>query len=246
MRRVVLLFLGLLLGHLSFAQKDKVYLNNGSVLIGHVKMNATNDSLKLKINNQTILLAFSEVDEVKIRKEGFRANYTNKCSFSRGYVGSLRLGALVGGQQNESTATTLSVSTYHGYQFSPLLNISLGTGFGQYRDYNTLPVFLRYQATLGRARLAPFLYAELGHGLVKGRDEWTNVKKGGLYYNIGGGLQKKMGKNYIRIEGGVQVQRLEEELPQFGIWSWDVMPGGNYVVQKRELTRAVISLSYVW
>ncbi|MDN4165847.1 hypothetical protein QWY31_10050 [Cytophagales bacterium LB-30] len=246
--RLLVLSLFLSLSFFGWAQRDKVYLSNGSVLIGDVTMSPSVDSLAINLSGQTFSFPIQAVDAVVIKKAGFRARYKNQTPFTGGYSGAIRGSVFLGGGIESQPTKSLALSTYHGYQYKPWLNLSLGTGYYSYDRYQAIPVFLRYHLIMGRSRIAPMLFVEGGYGWVWSKESWLDVSKGGLNYAVGLGWQRKIGTDYMRFELGVQRQKMEEVIMsnQYYVDSW-IMPGGGWrQIQKRTLTRASFSISYVF
>jgi len=235
-----------LLSETSFAQKDKVYLSNGSVLVGSVKMNATNDSVAVSIINQTALFAISDIDAISIRKDGFRANYTNKTKLAVGYFGSVKISSLITNQDGSEGTLHYGVSTHHGYQFSPLLNLSVGIAYNTYLEYNSVPVFARYHAQLNKSRFNTYAFAEAGYGFVNSKKVESFGVSGGRFLHAGLGLQKRLLKNYISIEAGVQLQKIREATSA-ATSLFEMRPTtGASGQNSKNLVSAVLSVSYVW
>ena len=235
----------------TFAQKDKIYLENGSKIRGTVQQYPLKDSVIVDIGDSTILsIPIDIIDEVRFKKRNrWRPEGYKDLTYPQGWSTAVKAGFLMGNHSySEPVKAWLAVEFAQEYHYHPLLNGGLGLGINYYKYYTVFPVFVEYQAVLGKRHKSLYVYGKFGHGFITDRhqnDYEVQGEKGGRIAGAGIGWQKRVGDDYFRIKIGYLSQVVTERSePQWG-WGWSMPSPDNYVIKKRFMNRIKIGIEYV-
>jgi len=152
--------------------QDVVYLKNGSIIRGELVEDKTAGIVKISTIGQNVFVfKTEEVDRVarELLKSDFKYPYTS------GYQNITELGLSIGYRaaisqfENTSRVVNLSLQSFNGYQFFPLLAVGLTTGIDTYEQVTLLPVGLGLRGDLAKTRVRPFYGLDAGYAL-----DWLN------------------------------------------------------------------------
>lgn len=250
MKKIILFAAILLINFTALAQKDKVYLKNGSLIRGTIEKGAVLDSLKINISNNSIYIPLQIVDEIRFakRKEG-RPDKYNDLSYRQGMATAFKAGFLLGNHSyNNPLKAWVTLEVGQEYHYHPLLNGGIGIGVNFYDYYTVFPFYFEYQAFLGKRHKSLFVYGRAGHSFIKNNvddDHEVKDEKGGLMLASGIGLQKRVGQNDWRFKLGYVSQTVTEESEPVWIWGWPNSSSGEYFTTKRHMNRISFSFEYV-
>ena len=233
-----------------YGQNDKVYLQNGSIIKGTVSDTIITDSITVFIDQTPLGLPLSQVSEIVYgkRKNERRPEAFKNYAYARGHFFNITAGLIFGDHsENDNVKALPSIDLAYEYHHSHWLNLAMGAGFNAYDRYTFLPLYLQYQFVVGEKNKAIFVYARGGKSfLIKNKlDENTYEVSPGFYSGIGLGLQKKVGINFIRLQLGYQMQKVEEKESIYSHWS-SPMPGGSHLVRDRAMKRIALGFAFVF
>ena len=230
-----------------FCQHDKVFLKNGSKIRGTVIKDGTTDSITVRMAEGAINIPLSVVEVIHFRKRDFgRPDKYRDLMYEKGYYTTLKAGAAFGNHSYEDALKIfLTLQAMYEYHYHPLLNGGAGTGLNFYDRYMAIPVFLQYQAVLGRKNRTLFAYGQAGHGFIIQRNANNEFKDvdSGRYLACGIGVQKKAGQGFLRYQLGINSQRVWEIQEPLTIWSWP-RTSEKLTTRKRDMNRLIFSVSY--
>lgn len=198
-----------------YAQDDKVFLKNGSLIRGTVAVGTITDTILIGVMGSQIAVPLQIVDEVRLKnRNGMRLEGYKDLSYPKGWSSVLEGGVLIGSHwEYGAPGMKPMLRLSQEYQYHPFLNGGMGAGLFLYDNYTVFPVTFDYHALLGRSHRSWMLYGGLGYGFARSRsdDEQNHEVRGGLHYQAGVGWQQRVGSNYVRFKFGYALQVIEEE-----------------------------------
>lgn len=247
MKYSFVVFCFILITPLAFAQNDKVYLKNGSKILGVVTKYFGADTILVKVGEGEITLPLHAVEEIRFKKREFgRPDKYKDLSYEQGHYKTFKAGAMVGNHSyNDPFKIWLMLEGLYEYYYHPLLNGGVGAGISFYDRYIVFPLYAQYQAVLSRKNRSLFVYAQAGHGFAHANDsndELKDVDSGRLFAG-GIGFQKKVGIGFFKYQLGFNSQRVTEVVSPVLIWGWP-RNSEDHAVRKRDMNRLVFSVSY--
>ncbi|MEG1564226.1 MAG: hypothetical protein RR365_10950 [Bacteroides sp.] len=146
---------------------EVVYLKNGSIIRGVVIEQVPNVSLKIKTADGSVF-AYPMTEIERIAKEEattnnrYRANLKNRKGY-RGYKGFVDAGYQF--DVSDCNASSLQVSTTHGYQCNDYIFVGAGLGLSYFNDAEAvaIPFFANLHANLTKKEIAPFADVKAGY-----------------------------------------------------------------------------------
>lgn len=207
----------LLIGYSStYAQADKVYLKNGSLIRGTITNEAISDSLIIYISEELITVPLTLVEEVRSGKNsGLITDKYKSISYGTGWSTGIA-GGLTFGRHSSGNSTKVrpSATLSQFYRQLPWLNVGLSAGVYAFRDYTVYPLSVEYYALLGKSRGCPIMYGNFGYSLAEATEnlelEESNTIKGGMSYQVGLGWHQRLGKNSIQYKIGYSAHELNQ------------------------------------
>ena len=152
--------------------QDVVYLKNGSIIRGELTDDKTAGTVKISTIGQNVFVFKSE-DVERVTREYLKSDF--KYPYTSGYQNITELGVSIGYRaavpqsENTSRVVNLSLQTFNGYQFFPLLAVGLTTSIDTYEQITLLPVGLGLRGDLAKTRVRPFYGIDAGYAL-----DWLN------------------------------------------------------------------------
>lgn len=153
-----------------FAQKQVVYLKNGSVIKGEiVEQEYTNQEVKIKTTDGSIFVyKMSEIEKVSVEEK--QNPFKDAFLPAPCYKGFLDFGYTIGvGDLGESR---VALSMTHGIQFTPYYFLGAGMGFNYYHKSAlwNMPFYVSSRVNFSKRKITPFLDLRIGYsaGEVKG------------------------------------------------------------------------------
>lgn len=183
MRYSLVMLYMLMMTYIASAQdyRDVVYLKNGSVIKGFYKELYTNDTIRMKTLDGSLLIcpmsdviriAKERTDVYVINQENQSLTYNRKWRKS-GYSGSIEVFAATNTEDNN--VNSIALYTTHGYRFNR--HIFLGAGIGAERyTWNvsnikvesqdiTIPVYAETRLYVMNTRIAPIILCRGGYSV---------------------------------------------------------------------------------
>jgi len=209
-----LIYMFMLLCNYTFCQetleyKDKIYLRNGSILVGKVIQYDPEDSVILKIQDgNTMTFPSTMVKKVKMEsKDETLKVYTFRQNtfYTRSQLSVL--------YKKENHGISLSQS--FGFQFDHWLAAGAGIGLDNYQiaqGYNLMPVFIEIRSFLLKQNLTPYFSFRAGYGFAfADEDAGQTIAKGSFFINPTLGYRLSGGRPYIDIFCGAKFQQASYE-----------------------------------
>ncbi|MGK7392235.1 MAG: hypothetical protein ACNS60_17920 [Candidatus Cyclobacteriaceae bacterium M2_1C_046] len=234
-----------------YGQKDKIYLKNGSIIRGTIQNYPVQDTISVIIMGRSKLaIPIEAVDEVRFRRRnGEKPKGYKDLIYRTGMATSFKTGFLLGNHSYaDPLKAWLTLEVAQEYHYHPLLNGSIGIGVNYYQNYTVFPLYLEYQAVLGKRHKSWFLYGRAGHGFINDRQEETNEmieQKGGMHLGAGIGIQRRVGDNYLRFKFGYHSQTVTEKTNHDWWWGIREPSPDNYTIKKRHMNRLNVGVEYV-
>lgn len=188
MRGISIIFL-ILTALNGFSQdRVKVKMKSGSTITGKLIEYKVDDYLIVEIyDNTNLRIPFNEFQSFKSLK-----HVQFQLDDERRYYNYSALGLLfVGSNGVEGLDWTLH--TQHGIQWNHVFKTSLGIGLDRYGDFSALPVYLGGRAEVGKNRVAPSIFTNVGYGhfwVKDNRSDWREFDRvrGGIFWELGAGM----------------------------------------------------------
>ena len=176
MKKLCLLFLGLVLLQPAFSQTEKgyVYLKNGTIIKGRYAY--TEDQQKIKIQSAGNLWIFeaAEVDSITSRRMRTVEN-TIQQNLNRKFFYRAELGVLVGNSDNSQTAP-FSMTGSVNYAFDSQISLGLGLGFEFFKE-SYMPVFANLEYKFRAYPSSPYIFLKAGY-------EVPLEESNAIYYDV--------------------------------------------------------------
>jgi hypothetical protein len=164
---------------------DKVYLKNGSLIVGKIIKYAPNDTLKVQMTNgQIVPFGHDQVKKIVMfdaeKGKSFRAEKPYNFR-EQGVYDALSVSVNLGRGTNQ-THRGIGIQNVVGYQFNRLLGTGIGVGYDSYYLKNgasdVLSVFGEYRGYLGKRNTSEYwtLAAGFGQPIDSKTDNFTNLK----------------------------------------------------------------------
>ncbi|MEO1049186.1 MAG: hypothetical protein AAFX87_01080 [Bacteroidota bacterium] len=206
--------------------KDKLYLTNGSLVIGEIQsVDSTSQKISMVISeNFTISIPFSQIESTHVakrleRKEWLKTlpklnQFNENGFFNAAYVN------LLWGRDNSfaSVDGTFSFELMYGYAFSQWIQLAGGLGVDLNEMVNTYPVFLHLSGDLNRRLVKPYYFISAGYGFAW-QDETDQFgtreeTSGGFFLNPGLGLRFKVQSVDMMVGVGYRRQNISTTLEE--------------------------------
>jgi hypothetical protein len=170
-----------------------VYLKNGSIIRGELQEDKTAGTVKISTIGQNVFVFKTEEVE-RVTREYLKSDF--KYPYTSGYQNITELGVSIGYRaamsqfENSGRIVNLSVQSFNGYQFFPLLAVGLTTSIDTYEQVTLLPVGLGLRGDLAKTRVRPFYGLDAGYAL-----DWLNNPNlpadhdGGFFWSSSLGLK---------------------------------------------------------
>ena len=234
------------------AQKDKVLLQNGSVIYGEVT-NIDQEKVQVRVDEGlTIMFPVQNVARLKVKdkeREGINTQVLKDLgkANSRGVWKEVSVGMLYGRENNDqSYEATPSVAANATYWLEQFLQIGLGMGYDQYDDFRALPLYLYYKGELTNQWSGPFYYGAVGHGFMWERgnstDEYSDVT-GGLHLRAGMGYRWRLDAVQLQLSMGWKHQKVDAEYSNSTFW-W--IGNENKLTLARKMNRVELMLGIIF
>lgn len=185
--KYILFVLILLFGFSGFAQdsidpenKTKVYLKNGSVLIGNLISYSPNESIIFEINGNEIIIPLSVIKKTVMMTSSneVKVNHLK----SKHFYNRTNFGLIT-----NSNGTGISLTHSVLYQYSNWIGVGIGAGIDNYyfkEGRNVYPVFLEFKSYLVDRNSAPYVSIKSGYGFTFANEDLGQTKtRGGLIFN---------------------------------------------------------------
>ena len=230
-----------------------MFLKDGKVIKGMTTLSMFEGYLTLEADefNQTHIayadirqIVFGPVGNIK-RVKGREPKPKNPFAIEeRGYFHLIELAVLAqsGGYYSQG-GNGLSISTTHGYTFSPHLMVGLGVGLDHYGYANVTaaPLFASVRGIMLRKQWTPMYFLNVGGAAAWGNNLFFNGTSGrttgGMMLNPGLGYQCHFSKSAILFNVGYKVQRARLS------YTWQDWNGSTIEVdEKRTLRRLTLSM----
>lgn len=245
--RYILFTLFLVANLSTYAQNDKVFLKNGSIIKGRVDdAKLANEEITLEVEGQNISIPFELVDEIRFKKreDGSKPGRYSDLIYPKGFRTNISTGLLLGNHSyNDPLKAYLSLEAAQFYNLHPLLNVGVGLAYNGYKEYSVVPAFMEYQVLLGKRQRSLFFYGKAGYSLlttINEEDLNRNDAKGGRLLEAGMGWQKQLGKNYLQIKLGYSSQSVSEDRDL-----WYFAPETNSTLKyERKMNRMMFMITY--
>ena len=197
---------------LAYAQTpatDKIYLKNGSVLVGKIIEYQPKDSVVFQIQNgNTMTFPSNLVKKVKMYSESEVAKmytFRQNTFYTRSQLSVL--------YKKDNSGISFSQSV--GYQFRHWLAVGAGLGIDNYRleqGNNLMPVFLELRTFLLKQNLSPYFSLRVGHSFAfEDKSIGQTEAKGDYFINPTIGYRLGTGFPYVDIFCGVKFQKTQYE-----------------------------------
>lgn len=180
-------FLLLYAAHIKAQQptfSDRVYLKNGSVMVGKILYYQPNDTLQMQLESALIIrFAPSEVKKVKMTElsQGKTSRLERPYNFKeRGMYDALSFNVNLG--RSNRSHLGFGFQNVVGYQFNRLVGSGLGIAYDAYYlnngESNVVSVFGEYRGYLSKRNTSEYwtFAAGYGHPLGIKNDNLTNLK----------------------------------------------------------------------
>ncbi len=138
------------------AQKQYIYLNNGSVIKGKIIYTENQDLIKIRSAGNIFVYNRQDIDTIIYKATGA----TSPLEFNNFFrVGTT---VLIGNRGNEEPAP---VAFQVSYNHSVYNNISAGIGAGMeyYKETTFIPAFANFEYRFRNTRFSPFVYLKCGY-----------------------------------------------------------------------------------
>lgn len=165
----VIFMITLLVSVQSYAQNDRLFLNNGSTLKGDITA-FSNGIIQMKIDSSYLKLAVGDVKYVKLAKksklnedaaDNIRAAVAPH--FNRGLSYVLSAGLSIGdADRDDGNAGMFSGQGAILYKFLPKLQLGVSLGYDRHSQFNTAPFAIYYQGDISNKPGGLFVYGGLG------------------------------------------------------------------------------------
>jgi hypothetical protein len=148
--------------------QDVVYLKNGSILRGQLQESASPAFVRIETIGRN-LFVFNQEEVARVARE--YAPSTFQYPYTRGYQNITEFGLSVGyrSRVNEFSdpgrSLDLSLQTFNGYQFFPVLAVGLTTGIDTYGPVTLLPVALGIRGDITKTKVRPYYGLDAGYAL---------------------------------------------------------------------------------
>lgn len=188
---------------------DKIYLKNGSFLVGKIVEYNPQDSLVFQIQNgNTMTFPSKLVKKVKMYSE---TEVRNMYSFRENTFYTRSQLSVLYKKDNSG----ISFSQSAGYQFRHWLAVGAGIGIDNYRweqGNNLMPVFLELRTYLLKQNLSPYFSLRVGHSFAfEDKSIGQTEAKGDFFINPAIGYRLGTGFPYIDIFCGAKFQKTQYE-----------------------------------
>ncbi len=164
---------------------DKVYLKNGSLIVGKIIQYAPNDTLKVQIGSgQIVPFGHDQVKKIvmfsALKDKSFRTEKPYEFK-EQGLYDALSLSGNFG-RNAIRTQRGIGIQNVVGYQFNRLVGTGIGVGYDSYYlnngESNVVSVFGEYRGYLGKRNTSEYwtLAAGFGQPIDSKSDNFTNLK----------------------------------------------------------------------
>lgn len=182
LKNVLVTIIALLICPIANARElqDVVYLKNGSIIRGIIIEQIPNQSLKIQTNDGS-LFVYEITDIAKITKEE-PIVINNKPKRHAGYKGFFDVGGGIG--IRDFGDNIFSISTSHGYQFSPYFFLGAGIGVEYHTKWEAtfMPIFADMRGYFLKGNVTPFIGAKAGYSPYKGKGVYFNPTIGVSFF----------------------------------------------------------------
>lgn len=206
--------------------KHKVYLSNGWVLQGDTSLVEDKKSLKISTpDHQEFIFPLQEVDSILASK--FKPARKNEMGYRHIlHVGMIARDMNPMARENRNT-NSLLFQYSASYTLLSGLSLGLGSGINLYERGLLVPIYADIRGELGRGRVRPFLYTQIGTSLPLYKysirqNRWTGRiyedfnAVGGLLLEGGTGLKFMARENYAFFAAlGWRFQEVTEKFDQW-------------------------------
>lgn len=202
---------------LAFGQKDRIYLKNGSVLIGKSMDSVKSETLTLQVDTTKFQIPFSLVEEVRFKDKEHIKVY-NELQYAKGWATAIDMGMFVGSESvNAEPQVNPVIGITQYYQHAPWLNLGLGVKGYNHQSYWIMPLLIDYQALLGKSKSGFLVYASAGKAFMSEEKRKSDrfERDPGPYYRVGVGYQIRKFNSTLQIRAGYVVQELQERFEQY-------------------------------
>jgi len=188
---------------------NKIYLKNGSVLVGKIIEYQPKDSVVFQIQDgKTMTFPANLVKKVKMYSESEVAkmySFRQNTFYTRSQLSVL--------YKKDNSGISFSQSV--GYQFRHWLAVGAGVGIDNYRleqGNNLMPVFIELRTFLLKQNLSPYFSLRVGHSFAfEDKSIGQTEAKGDYFINPTIGYRLGTGFPYIDIFCGVKFQKTQYE-----------------------------------
>ena len=163
---------------------DRVYLKNGSVMVGKILYYQPNDTLQMQLES-SLVMRFAPEQIKKVKMSELSQSKTSRVERpynfeERGVYDALSFNVNLG--RSEGAHLGYGFQNVVGYQFNRLVGGGLGIGYDAYYlsngESNVLSIFGEYRGYLGKRNTAEYWTFAAGYGHPMGikNDNLTNLK----------------------------------------------------------------------
>ena len=215
-----------LLTFYAYGQKDKVYLNNGSVLYGEITgIDGQQVSLTIQ-QKHTLNLDLVKVQGIKVSKKSRLA--PEKIELARSWSrlgGRLRLrhwaslGAILGYDDFSGNSHKDASFSYIAMLQKNRSGLGIGVNVDYYDNFSVIPYYIYYRGDLAKKVSKPFYYMSIGHSTAFARGNFENVYQqvnGRGMIALGLGYEWRLGKSSLVLTTGWKSQKIRAFQQLFG------------------------------
>ena len=220
--RFLICIIGLLASLSLYAQKDKVYLKNGSHLKGEI----------LKVENSHVSIDIGEAEPVDLGLKNLRfiriarkhtrlsahrlikADSLNRVLRERKLIHQFRLGVIHGNENENFESAVANVSFDYTLYYPLIANWSIGAGVGYdlYSTFQAMPIAIELRKNWGFGPSPFFTYFRAGMARAGFRSDiigFSASVKGQEMLAYGIGKEWHLGSNAIQLSLGFRTQSLQ-------------------------------------
>ena len=146
-------------------------------------------------------------------------------------------------EANYDVVSRLSVRYMIGVEREKV-TIALGTGFDDYAQYHTVPVFVDVKYAVFNKKNTPFAYSQGGYGFAieKYSNGYVSNPVGGVMMGAGVGMLFKQDKADLLLSVGYQYQRVSALYQGYPYYFWNTIDAVNTMEIIRKMNRITLAV----